>query len=137
MKSSFLFTNLLFALSLVALSSCSNKRIAIENHDDSGDSIEEVSQEPDAVDQRTVTGSFRSVSGVMDELSCYCSNGGYVTTEDDEMVAVCFDEEVESCPKITVTGYRTSKKIESNGACPAGMMGFLKVQEYIIGETDY
>lgn len=118
---------------LLFLSACAEKNVVVVEETFE----EEVTQEPDAVDQRTVTGSFRSVSGVMDELSCYCSNGGYVTTEDGAMVAVCFDEPVESCDKITVTGYRTSKKIQSNGACPEGIMGFLKVQSFIVGETDF
>ncbi len=93
----------------------------------------------DVVEQKTITGSFRSVQGVMNELSCYCSNGGYVKTADGTEVAVCFKSEVvvPSCDKITVTGYMTSKSIQSNGACPAGIMGFLKVQEYIVGESDY
>lgn len=118
---------------LLFLGSCAEKNVTIidETFED------EVIQEPDLVEQRTVTGSFRSVSGVMNELSCYCSNGGYVTTVDGEEVAVCFNEPVESCDKITVTGYKTSKKIESNGSCPGGIMSFLKVQSYVIGNIDY
>lgn len=92
---------------------------------------------PELVEQRTVTGKFKSVAGVMDELSCFCENGGYVTSEDGTVTTVCFDEAVESCDKITLTGYMTTRKIEANDSCPAGMMGFLKVQEYVIGETDY
>lgn len=127
------FTLILSIGTLLFLGACAEKNVVVVD-----ESFEQgVDQEPDALDQRTVTGSFRSVSGVMDELSCFCSNGGYVTTEDGLSVAVCFDEPVESCDKIKVTGYRTSKKIESNGACSGGMMGFLKVQSYIIGETDY
>lgn len=94
---------------------------------------------PDVVEQITVTGSFRSVKGVMDKLSCYTSNGGYIKTAEGKTVAVSFkdSENVSSCDKITVTGFMTSRNIESNGSCPAGMMGFLKVQSYIVGETDY
>lgn len=89
------------------------------------------------VQQKSLTGSFQSVEGVMDRLSCFCSHGGYVTTEDGERIAVCFDETVESCPKITITGYQTSKKINDNGACTEGMMSYVKVQSYIIGETKF
>ncbi|NVK65899.1 MAG: hypothetical protein HWE22_14995 [Flavobacteriales bacterium] len=93
--------------------------------------------EESVVEQKTITGSFQSVEGVMDRLSCFCYHSGYVTTEDGERIAVCFEETVESCPKITVTGYQTSKKISENGACSKGIMGYLKVQSYVIGETDY
>lgn len=99
----------------------------------------ESSTTTDVLEQQTLTGSFRSVKGVMDKLSCYTSNGGYITLVDGSTVAVSFkdSEDVSSCDKITVTGYMTSRSIESNGSCPAGMMGFLKVQSYIVGETDY
>jgi hypothetical protein len=129
----FIFS-ILILFSIVFATSCAR----VPNLDHPAKDTEEV-LETDAVEQKTITGSFRSVSGVMNELSCYCSNGGYVTTEDGSEVAVCFnaDEEVPSCDKITVTGYMTSKKIESNGVCPGGMMGFLKVQTYTVGETDH
>lgn len=91
------------------------------------------------LDQRTITGSFRSVKGVMDKLSCYTSNGGYIKLTDGTTMAVSFNdsEDVLNCDKITVTGYMTSRNIDSNGSCPAGMMGFLKIQSYVVGETDY
>ena len=126
--------SILLIISFVLATSCAR----VPNLDYPAHENEEV-LETDAIEQRTLIGSFRSVSGVMNELSCYCSNGGYVTTEDGSEFAVCFNanEVVPSCDKITVTGYMTSKSIESNGACPGGMMGFLKVQEYVVGETDY
>ena len=123
---------LLFGLTLV-LFSCSEKTVPVE----STETIEEIPTTPPVVEQRTVSVKFRSVSGVINNLSCYCSNNGYVTAEDGTVTAVCFEEEVESSDKITVTGYMTSKSIESNGACPGGIMGFLKAQSYIVGETDY
>lgn len=124
------FTTLLLAM-FIGLSACSEKTTSTQTTE-----TEEVETPTPVVEQRTVTGKFRSVSGVMNELSCYCSNGGYVTAEDGVVTAVCFDEEVQSCDKITVTGYMTSRKIDDNGPCPAGIMGFLKVQSYIVGETD-
>jgi ABC-type oligopeptide transport system substrate-binding subunit len=125
-------------LSTTLLFSCSEK--TTPNETGVSEEVEENQQntsETGVVEQRTVTGKFRSVSGVMDKLSCYCSNGGYVTSEDGVVTAVCFDEAVESCDKITVTGYMTSRKIEKNGSCPEGIMGFLKAQSYVVGETDY
>ena len=125
--------SILIALSFVLVTSCAR----VPNHYLANETEEVL--ETDAVEQKTITGSFRSMSGVMNELSCYCSNGGYVETADGIEIAVCFksEEVVPSCDKITVTGYMTSKSIQSNGACPAGIMGFLKVQEYTVGETDY
>jgi len=86
--------------------------------------------------ERMVVGSYRSVKGVMDKLSCHCGNGGYVETPAGETVAVCFDQNtiVNSCDVITVTGVVSSHSIESNGACPAGMMSILTVETYKIGE---
>jgi len=119
---------------IITLFSCSENTSPSESYE----TVEvEIQSPPPLVQQKTITGKFKSVSGVMDELSCYCANGGYVTAEDGTVTAVCFDEEVASCEKITVTGYMTSRSVESNGACPGGMMGFLKVQSYIVGETDY
>ena len=125
-----LFFSILLFASFFLLNSCSKKVVPAEV-------AEEPMEPPTVVEERTVSGSFQSVTGVMDELSCYCSNGGNVTAEDGVVTAVCFEEEVESCEKITVTGYMTSRSIESNGACPGGMMGFLKAMSYIVGETDY
>lgn len=86
--------------------------------------------------ERMVVGSYKSVKGVMDPLSCYCGNGGYVYTPAGETVAVCFDDNltVNSCDVITVTGVVSSQSIESNGPCPAGSMAILKVETYKIGE---
>jgi hypothetical protein len=124
------YASLLFGITLV-LFSCSEKTTP----NTTSESTEETT--PPVVEQMTVSGKFRSVSGVMDKLSCYCSHGGYVTSEGGTVTDVCFDEEVESCDKITVTGYMTSRSIEANGACSGGIMGFLKAQSYIVGETDY
>ncbi|MDG1330820.1 MAG: hypothetical protein P8P74_00710 [Crocinitomicaceae bacterium] len=129
-----LFSTILI-IGLSAFSSCSEKTTPITETQPT-ENTDEQTTEP-VLNQITLTGSFRSVAGVMNELSCYCSNGGYVTAEDRVVTAVCFDEEVASCEKITVTGYMTSRSIESNGPCPGGIMGFLKAQSYIVGETDY
>lgn len=129
------FFILLFLGAILILGSCSEKTAPVAKP--VVEETQENTQNPDMVQQRTITGSLRSMTGVMDELSCYCDNGGYVITADGTITAVCFDEEVESCDKITVTGYLTSKSIQAHGSCPEGMLGFLKVQSYIVGETDY
>ena len=122
---------------LINFSACSNKTVIIESSETITHTEQTQNEEVDTppppvfVEQQTVIGKFGSVAGVKDELSCYCANGGYVTSEDGTVTAVCFDEPVASCDKIKVSGYMTSKKIESNGDCSAGIMGFLKAQAYI------
>lgn len=129
------FTMLFSIGTLLFLGSCAEKTVIVVDETFNEEAVEV----PDAIEQITITGSFRSVRGVMDELSCYTSNGGYVDASAGTIIAVSFNDNdvVSSCDKITVTGYMTSKKIESNGSCPEGNMGFLKVQSYIVGETDY
>lgn len=81
----------------------------------------------------TVTGEFRSVQGVMDPLSCYASNGGYITQANGERVAVSFKgEEAITCKSISVTGTYTTKtvKAEPNNPCAAGEMKILEVETY-------
>ncbi|GAB5424687.1 MAG: hypothetical protein Crog4KO_18340 [Crocinitomicaceae bacterium] len=79
-----------------------------------------------------VVGSFRSVKGVMDPLSCYCGNGGYVESPAGRVVAVCFEDNVDIASRdyIEVIGLMTTRTIESNGACPAGTKSFMVVESY-------
>lgn len=81
----------------------------------------------------TVAGEFRSVQGVMDPLSCYASNGGYITQSNGERIAVSFTtEEAITCKSITVTGTYVTKTVKSepNNPCPAGEMNVLEVKNY-------
>ena len=81
----------------------------------------------------TITGEFRSVQGVMDPLSCYASNGGYITQANGERIAVSFATETAvACKSITVTGTYVTKtvKAEPNNPCAAGEMKVLEVKEY-------
>ncbi len=79
-----------------------------------------------------VVGAFRSVKGVMDPLSCYCGNGGYVESPAGRVVAVCFEDNVDIASRdyIEVTGVMTTRTIESNGACPAGTKSYMVVESY-------
>ncbi len=131
--------SLLLLGALLFHSSCADKSEILSSKVSEEETSEADEISTNTVGQITITGSFRSVNGVMDELSCYTSNGGYIKTSDGTIVAVSFkdNENVSSCEKITVTGFMTSRKIEANGSCPEGMMSFLKVQSYIVGETDY
>ncbi|XOV66415.1 MAG: hypothetical protein ACFHU9_12385 [Fluviicola sp.] len=81
---------------------------------------------------RKIVGAFRSVKGVMDPLSCYCDNGGYVDSPAGETLPVCFDDNqnVQSTDYIYIEGTMIIQSIESNGACPAGTMNYLEVESY-------
>ncbi len=90
----------------------------------------------------TIEGEFASKRGVMHHLSCYCYDGGYVTTANGDEIAVCFEkgelEEAASksekfvCDHITVTGVYVEKTIspDVNSPCPAGTMRYLKVASF-------
>jgi hypothetical protein len=81
----------------------------------------------------SVTGEFKSVAGIMDNLSCYCGSGGYITTKDDERVPICFKGGLKiNCTNITVNGFYESKKINPGkmSQCPAGEMKYLKASSY-------
>ena len=133
-----ILSSLILLLSFSVIQSCGSKAVVTDaNTYVTGENVE--SPVTDVLNKQTITGSFRSVNGVMDKLSCYTSNGGYIKLADGKTVAVSFkdSEAVSSCEKITVTGYMTSKSIKSNGVCSEGMMGFLKVQSYVVGETNF
>lgn len=91
-------------------------------------------QEKDKDLSVTIEGDFRSIQGVMDQLSCYCFNGGYVTLESGEQVAACFEEdaEVRECDRIKITGVQ--EEIENNpeksSPCPKGTMSIMNVTTF-------
>lgn len=91
--------------------------------------------EEGAQDEITVSGSFRSLIGVMNPLSCYCYNVGTITTKSGERVNVCFKnanihKDPKKCDNLTVTGSYENISIEDNGACPKGTRKFLMVSKY-------
>lgn len=124
------------------LSSCATENAAIEAPVVEADTVEEETAiVPDETPQPTpqvqegpkkVVGAFRSVKGVMDPLSCYCNNGGYVESPAGESVPVCFDnnQNVGNTDYIFIEGVMTTRSIESNGACPEGTMSYLVVESY-------
>lgn len=80
-----------------------------------------------------VEGDFQSVAGVKDPLSCFCSNGGYVTTTKGERVAVCFGENQSiNCKKITVNGMyeQHTKSSDPTDVCANQSATFLKVKAF-------
>lgn len=97
-----------------------------------------------AVEENTVTyvGTFRSFRGVMQPLSCYCFDGGELTTKGGRTINICFeDNELEKkmsseenleCTRIKVMGVMKTKSYESDGnsPCPSGSMTYLKVTSF-------
>ncbi len=78
-------------------------------------------------------GEFHSMRGVMNPLSCYCYNGGYLM-EDGQRIPLCFDKgemEVE-CRKVKVQGFYKTIKVDANpqSPCPAGSRKVFMVQTY-------
>lgn len=97
-----------------------------------------------SVEEKSVTlvGTFRSFRGVMQPLSCYCFDGGELTTKGGRTVNICFennelqkkmnsDENLE-CKRIKVVGVMKVKSYDSDGnsPCHSGSMSYLKVTSF-------
>jgi len=82
----------------------------------------------------TFEGTFKSVKGVMDPLSCYCYNSGYLTTDSGEIIPICFNnEDIDiKCDRIKVTGVYMVIVLEENlqTPCPAGSKNIFMVESY-------
>lgn len=96
-----------------------------------------------ASEPTTVRGSFHSTRGVMDPLSCHCFDGGYLTLDDGEKVAVCFEngeleaaeakaEKGMACTELEVTGEMVEHTQADNGVgpCPGGTVHYLRVASF-------
>ena len=84
---------------------------------------------------QTFSGNYSSVMGRMDPLSCYCYNGGYLTSENEEVVKICFDNmDISKVKngKITVSGHFEKITHESTpmDPCPAGTRNIFIVKHY-------
>ena len=67
----------------------------------------------------TAKGDFESVAGVKDVLSCFCSNGGYITTVKGKRVGVCLEEGINTdCKQMSVKGTYVEKTIPADPADP-------------------
>ena len=78
----------------------------------------------------TLKGTFKSTKGVMTALSCYCFNGGYLTDNNGQEVALCFEDDKNiPCNRIAVTGYYTTQTNtpEPTSPCPKGEARYFKV----------
>ncbi len=85
----------------------------------------------------TFTGKYRSVRGIKNMLSCYCSNAGYLTLKNGDKIALCFDElnvdeEIECNGQLTVKGVFKTKtnNPEPASPCPEGTKKILYIKIY-------
>jgi len=88
---------------------------------------------PPSSQQEFYTGSFRSMKGVFNPISCYCGNGGYLQTELGETIPICLKENQEVlCPKIRVSGRFMSQASpkESTSPCPQESMNIFRVATF-------
>jgi hypothetical protein len=79
----------------------------------------------------TLRGAFTSTAGVMTTLSCYCGNGGTITTTAGKEIEVCFENahaEI-TCTNIRVRGYYITKTNapSPSSPCPQGTKTYFKV----------
>ncbi len=89
----------------------------------------------------TVEGTYRSLRGVMQPISCYCNDAAYITTANGDEINVCFEhgelesscggEKENTCTRIRVTGVYVETTInpDPSSPCPAGTMRYLKVSK--------
>lgn len=121
-----------FLLSCLLLTSCSTGKKVISESDDL------VADSPPPVVTTTIQGSYKSTKGIMTKLSCYCSNGGTITTESGKEFLICFSENIEvpNCDNLTVTGNFTMKELQSeeSSPCPSGQIRYLKVKDFKCAE---
>lgn len=79
-------------------------------------------------------GEFRSLKGVMNNLSCYCYNGGHLTLDSGEKINLCFEDENTDiqCQRIKVSGYykTLTNHPEPTSPCPKGEKEVLMVESY-------
>ncbi len=60
-------------------------------------------------EQVTFVGDFRSVKGVMNQLSCYCFNSGYLKSS-TRTLPICFsNQDTKTCAKMKISGVWVEK----------------------------
>ena len=111
-------------LNALLLASCSTAK-----------TVSETDSNTETQKKETFTGDYQSSKGVMTPLSCYCSDGGTLTTSEDEKLKVCFDglkEKPGDCTKISVTGYyeTLANDPEETNPCPKGTMKVFVVERF-------
>ncbi len=82
------------------------------------------------------TGIYESFKGVMQPISCFCYETGYLTLENGEKIPICFDnlntDKIVSNSKISVKGkYEILKHaFKENDPCTEGEMKIFIVSEF-------
>ncbi len=80
-------------------------------------------------------GTYDSKTGVMTDISCYCFQTGYFTTEEGDKIVICFEDGTEEVPcseNLRIVGYYENVKItpEYTSPCAAGEREVFHVTEY-------
>jgi len=82
----------------------------------------------------TLTGNFQSLMGVMNNLSCYCYNTGYLTLDEETKIAVCFKdvEEKIRCTRLKVIGSYENVAVDPDpqSPCSEGTRKIFMVKSY-------
>ena len=83
---------------------------------------------------KSLQGTYKSVKGVMDPLSCYCNNGGYLTTSDNKKIPVCFEDTDTEIKYDAIEIHGNYKTVKNNpeptSACRAGSMTYFSATSY-------
>lgn len=121
--------------------------IPAEEEVSSGDEVaypEPVDQEDELIPQepadaeedakKKLTGTYSSKRGVMHRISCFCFNGGYLTLDNGDEVAVCFkDDNLDvDCERIEIKGnYKTIRITPAKGeVCTSGEMTVFEASSF-------
>ncbi len=90
----------------------------------------------DVKKQETITGKLSSKKGVMNRISCYCFDSGYLTTPSGDIFAVCFkgvkSDDIKCFDNISLTGKFESVKItpKEGEVCQAGTLRLFMVKSF-------
>lgn len=84
-----------------------------------------------------LSGTYTSKKGVMDKVSCFGYNIGYLQTSEKMPVVICFDKmangsgiDVNCTGPLQVEGYYETVTKESNEACKGGTMSIFYVTKW-------
>ena len=85
--------------------------------------------------EKEFTGTYDSKTGVMNNISCYCHEVGYFTTQKGEEFPICFDEygEEPTCTEnLYIKGDFENITIEPEitSPCPKGTLKIFMVTEF-------
>ena len=80
-------------------------------------------------------GTYESKTGVMTNISCYCFQTGYFTTEEGNEIVICFKDgtkEASCSDNLRIVGYFKNITItpEETSPCSAGEREIFHVTEY-------